>query len=342
MQVQFVPSDVEPKPQSLIVCAGTVTCSNVDQMASGFLLFKRLFSHNIHVEDDAEEKGWKEALQGILNRFYQGKEPMPSYVRIAKQDGYIGGIATVPQKLRKGLKLEQYSNDELKQAHIEQYKEAVRLAVLDAIKLNRPLHIQPLGIGVYGWEPEEAAQLFVKVLGEIDIENQLQITVPLFDSKANSNDQRFKEEFSRQAPWFLAQSSQSLPHDFILNASASQIINAVEKIYNALYDGQTSFFKGSKKKLNYDELVSYSNTNKDSRTAKAWELARQHYPNISADNQELFKSIHQYSYAHSSNFFSLFKQSKNFSSGYDHINEKISQAADDSRTGKIRNALALN
>lgn len=196
MLIQFVSSEIKPKPGSLVVCAGTITCFKVDNMGSGFLFFKHLFSKNNHY--DSQEKTWKDSLQFILNKFHNGEENMPSYIRIAQQDGLIGGVATVPTRYFKGLTQENFaSKKEQELAFFEQYKKAVKLALLDAIQLDRPLFIQPLGIGVYGWDPEEAAQLFVEVIKEVNPAGKVSITIPLFDTKENSKDQQFKKAFQK-------------------------------------------------------------------------------------------------------------------------------------------------
>jgi hypothetical protein len=332
MPIQFVSSDIKPQPNSLVVCAGTITCTTVVQMGSGFMLFKNLFN---------KKTLWKDSLQGILDRFHNGKEVMPSYILVAAENGYLGAVATVPVKSTKGLGFEKFSNKiEQELAFIMQYKEAVRLAVFDAIKLNRPLFIQPLGIGVYGWEPEQAAGLFVEAIKEADPNSLVDIRIPLFDSKELSKDQRFKNEFIRLAPELVTLSSaKTLQIAIKPQANPINVLRAFRKIYEALYEGQTSFFKTPKKQLSYDQIASYVKENPDSRTATAWKLAQLHHADTSTSNQDLFKSIHQYTFDRSS-CFSFFKQTKNFSAGYDaNMLDIIDQASDDSRTGKIRNAL---
>ncbi|MBA3536160.1 MAG: hypothetical protein H0T84_06065 [Tatlockia sp.] len=120
-------------------------------------------------------------------------------------------------------------------------------------------------------------------------------------------------------------------------------VQAFRKIYTALYEGQSSLFKLNAKhsELTIEKIKSYTTTYPTSRSAKAWKLAQIHYENTSSTNQVLFKSIHKYSFKNSSTFFSLFRQSNNFPADYaTNIENKIEQASDDSRTGKIRNALS--
>ncbi|MBA2710224.1 MAG: hypothetical protein H0U57_06505 [Tatlockia sp.] len=342
MSIQFVSSDGKPPKGSLVVCAGTVTSFNVKHMGSGFLLFKTLFKDDLHA--DSSEKSWSDSLQDILNKYHEINENMPSYIRIAQQDGLIGGVATVPLRHVKGLEYVEYANkEEMEAAFLSQYKQAVRLAILDAIKLNRPLFIQPLGIGVYGWLPEVAARLFVEAISEVDPSSKVDITIPLYDSNENSKDQQFKKEFLKFST--LAQ-GKNIPETsnnsdpIVSKQNPIYVLRAFRKIYEALYEGQTSFFKTPKKRLSYNEIVKYSKEHPTSRTAKAWELAQLHHHNPTSENQKLFKSIHQYCFENSSSFFSLFRQSRNFSRGYEgDLIDTIDNAHDDSRTGKIRNAL---
>lgn len=91
------------------------------------------------------------------------------------------------------------------------------------------------------------------------------------------------------------------------------LAQAFRKIYKALYDGQSSFFKSN---ANWDkkthlkssdfinEVKQYANTHKESRTAKAWELAQQHcqanavYPG----NVDLFREVYKWSFQKSGPF----------------------------------------
>jgi hypothetical protein len=121
-------------------------------------------------------------------------------------------------------------------------------------------------------------------------------------------------------------------------------IQAFRKIYNALYEGQSSLFKSKAdhNELTIEKIRSHIDKKPNSRSAEAWKLAQIHYENTSATNLDLFKSIHKYSFKHSSTFFSLFRQSINFPEGYSsNMEDKIEQARDDSRTGKISMALGL-
>jgi hypothetical protein len=139
-----------------------------------------------------------------------------------------------------------------------------------------------------------------------------------------------------------AESFHSDPNIEFMQAQAFRII------YNALYEGQSSFFKSKAshclaEKLTAKDIISYVNLNPNSRSAFAWSLAKSeaNYLNPYYSNTFLFEQVHNYSYKHSSNFFSLFKQSKNFPNGYENENTQalIEKADDDSRTGMIRKAL---
>ncbi|CEK10161.1 hypothetical protein [Legionella hackeliae] len=198
MPFRTVPSSKNPpKERSLVVCAGTVTCKEVDQMGSGFVVFKSLFNSHLHVSDD--NTTWEDELNKHLMQF-NAKSPvaLPAYIRLAKQsndeNSYIGGVATVPSKAgNKGLTWEKFSNNtERDKSFIEQYKEAIEKAIDDAKALHRPLYIQPLGIGVYGWKPEEAAKLFAEVILKSDPNDELDITIPIFGADSSSNDKKFE------------------------------------------------------------------------------------------------------------------------------------------------------
>ncbi|KTD22753.1 Uncharacterised protein [Legionella lansingensis] len=186
MPVQTQSYTIPAKSRSLIVCAGTVTCRNVSEMGSGFTVFKTYFNQHKHVNGKGT---WEDALNGLLAKFHRIEQEMPSYVRLAEQDGYIGGVGTVPVRGAKGLTFKEFSNDkEREQAFIGQYKKAVRDAIADAKELQRPLYIQPLGIGVYGWDPELAATLFAETIRDADPNNEVDITIPIF----GENSKRFE------------------------------------------------------------------------------------------------------------------------------------------------------
>lgn len=201
-----------PQENSLIVCAGTVTCTNVAGMGSGFLAFKKFFNQNLSVSDSLG--GWQAILNRHLAAYHSQEAPMPAYIRLAQQDSYIGAVATVPVKGGKGLTLEKFSNSEARDKdHKQQYRQAVTQAIKDALALNRPLYIQPLGIGVYGWAPEEAAKLFAEMIIENDPEDQLDISIPIFDTSPSSRDMKFEQalakELKHQRPLVETTQSQS-------------------------------------------------------------------------------------------------------------------------------------
>jgi hypothetical protein len=115
-------------------------------------------------------------------------------------------------------------------------------------------------------------------------------------------------------------------------------INHFKTIYKALYEGQGSCFKHwnslvDKEDLSAADIEQYIKENKNSRTAKAWQLADNY--EVEQDYKKLFKKAHQYSLANSSNFFGLFKQSHNFSKGYNNFATQIKQAEQGSRTRTI-------
>ncbi|KTD38507.1 hypothetical protein Lnau_0576 [Legionella nautarum] len=189
---------IEPKEKSLIVCAGTVTCSNVSAMGSGFMVFKQFFNKNIH--QDKVSGGWQAALQHILDSFHSGQEEMPAYVRIAQQDSYLGGIATVPFIAGGiGLTFEKLSTPAEKEKRFkEQYKKAVEEAIKDAKRLGRPLFLQPLGIGVYGWDANEAAKIVVEAVCEADPNDEVELTIPIFNPSPGSANESFRETFTAE------------------------------------------------------------------------------------------------------------------------------------------------
>lgn len=188
MQIQCLPGAPPPPAHALIVCAGTVTCKTVSEMGSGFKVFKDYFSRNQHSNPESH-KGWQEDLQQQLTGYQYGRK-LPLYLRIAQQDSYLGGIATVADvSTRQMVVNPQHATMNQSQLE-EQYKSAVRFAIDDALTLGRLLYIQPLGIGVYGWNPKLAATLFGEVLAEFQ-STSLNIHIPIFDQRENSNDQQF-------------------------------------------------------------------------------------------------------------------------------------------------------
>lgn len=192
MPLVFTPKGKAPAADALVVCAGTITCKQVDTMGAGFNLFKTHFSNNISIENHVG--GWKAHLQQFLDAYHNRKQPIPAYVRIARHENLIGGIATVPVMGKKNPD----HTDAHNVAHQEQhYKEAVKGAVQDAKTLKRPLFIQPLGIGVYGWPPERAAKLFFDAIQEADPAHEVAVSITLYDPVAGSADQRFKKQFEQ-------------------------------------------------------------------------------------------------------------------------------------------------
>lgn len=118
----------------------------------------------------------------------------------------------------------------------------------------------------------------------------------------------------------------------------SKKLDDFKKIYNALYDGQTSFFKGKRRVYSsVDEIEHYIKSNPKSRTAKAWALTIHYYSTPMITNYEqLIGDIHRYAYSKSS-IFGLFKRTTNPSHIFEPI--KFGQAqksyVKNSRTDKI-------
>ena len=188
MKITLLMGAPKPREHALIVCAGTVTCSSVQNMSSGFQMFKTYFDKNKH-SDSTNSEGWQTDLNDKLSIYHNGGE-LPLYCRIAQQGTYVGGVATVASL--------QNPNSPITPTHLrmpqedleKQYKEAVRQAIQDASQLGITLYIQPLGIGVYGWNPKLAAALFGEVLAEFQRTN-VEIEIPIFNQDENSNDRQF-------------------------------------------------------------------------------------------------------------------------------------------------------
>jgi hypothetical protein len=175
--------------KGLLVCAGTVTSENVTQMGAGFNLFKTTFK--------TSRQEWEGALNLRLADFHENNADMPPYMCLVQQGELIGAVATVPLRHSRGLKQQTKMTDE---EFKSQYKEAIRGALKDAQERKITLYIQPLGIGVYGWQPKLAASLFVEVIQEVDPMHELTVCIILFDDRANSNDQKFKAYFDKKLP----------------------------------------------------------------------------------------------------------------------------------------------
>jgi hypothetical protein len=182
-------NNLQPKEGSLVVCAGTITTKKAQDMGKGFKLFQDLFKGGLSCNTPG--KTWEEELQVHLNKYFKNNTEMPPYVRVAQKDTFIGGVATVPKKGVKGL-----SDNKKKPTEEEeksQYKLAVINAINDAKELKRPLFLQPLGIGGYGWDAKEAADLFAEAILIGDPNNEVEIIVPIYSQKEKSADQVFKE-----------------------------------------------------------------------------------------------------------------------------------------------------
>jgi hypothetical protein len=88
-------------------------------------------------------------------------------------------------------------------------------------------------------------------------------------------------------------------------------VAAFKKIYTALREGQSGFFKtnfvANHSKLSdevlYQQILAHIAAKPDSRTAKAWELADRYYRRCSNQNTALFTEIYKYSFEKSGYFF---------------------------------------
>lgn len=97
-------------------------------------------------------------------------------------------------------------------------------------------------------------------------------------------------------------------------ADVQNQVDAFKKIYTALRDGQSGWVKtnflNNLRLLSPDaqlaEIQKHAAEKQDSRTAKAWELAKTHYADCNNRNLELFASIYDWSFSKSG----LFKQSR--------------------------------
>jgi uncharacterized protein YbaP (TraB family) len=120
-----------------------------------------------------------------------------------------------------------------------------------------------------------------------------------------------------------------------------QKVAAFRTIYTALYMSQSSFFKkrgffpNDEMIVSLEQIKEYTSENKNTRSYKAWELAETHYKNVSSSNSELLKSICKESYAKSSSFFGLFRQTK---TNLDNA-ERVADASPETRTGIVRDIL---
>ena len=179
---------VKTNPNHYVVCAGTKHLWNVGQMGAGFNVFKQMFGYN-----ENSQVPWAQQLNRILQT---GPENAPAFMDV-EYGNNKGGIASVP---RYDARIDQDAD----------YKKAVREAIEGARKANKKdLSIQPLGIGLYGWDPERAATLFHEAI-EADKKanpgNPVDIHIPIHQDRdnpeQNEKNQAFQDELTRlqQAP----------------------------------------------------------------------------------------------------------------------------------------------
>jgi hypothetical protein len=185
MMAVLTPTRSAPKQNALVVCAGTVNIPTVDGMGEGFNFFKDTFGRNAP---------WTMTLQGYLDNHFNHGQSMPAYITlnnaIKPRDNLLGGVATVPI-FSNSASMEQQA------AMRVQYEAAVRGAIQAAknSQPQRPLYIQPLGIGAYGWNPELAASLFAMVIQAEDPNSELDITINIYNTSPGSSDLRFRTAF---------------------------------------------------------------------------------------------------------------------------------------------------
>lgn len=102
--------------------------------------------------------------------------------------------------------------------------------------------------------------------------------------------------------------SASLSSEEVKEPIEQDLFERFRKIYNALYDGQTSIFKKHTRYTNIDSVNEFVKLNPQSREAEALRLAKK-FTQINAYDKELIYDIHQYSLANSSSF-GLFKKTR--------------------------------
>lgn len=119
-------------------------------------------------------------------------------------------------------------------------------------------------------------------------------------------------------------------------------VQAFQKIYQALYDGETTFWKSKsflkgKENLSYEqmlqEITTHKNNKPHSRTQVAWQLAEKYKNNCS--NIALFKEIHNKSYSKSG----LFRQTRTIDAIFASFDELDKHSKGSRRTAKICHAL---
>lgn len=121
-----------------------------------------------------------------------------------------------------------------------------------------------------------------------------------------------------------------------ITSENNQFLARFIKIYNALYDGQTSLFQGKRRVYHsMNEVNEYINTHPKSRTSAALTIALK-FPDTDIKDKELIFDIHQYAYKHSSTFF-IFKRTKINSSNDIDLNSNGNRSR---RIVKIINSLS--
>ncbi|KTC68042.1 Ankyrin repeats (3 copies) [Legionella birminghamensis] len=115
-------------------------------------------------------------------------------------------------------------------------------------------------------------------------------------------------------------------------------VEAFKKIYQALYAGQSSFFKSrnfiEQQEITKEVIQKHIDAKPESRSAKAVSLARRYMGNM--ESMELVREIHKYAYDNSG-FFKCSPNSKNLYS--EDAQRAYEEADENSRTGQIRTAL---
>ncbi len=154
------------------------------------------------------------------------------------------------------------------------------------------------------------------------------------------------EDINLPKEWKITTNNENtvdFPENITSEVGNQLLIRRFKIIYRALYEGQSScsWFKHwnelvDKENLTVSKINEYIKSNDNSRTEKAWLLAN----DSSANKKELFVKIHDYSYAKSSCFFGLFKETT-LSKNYENYDERLNLAEKGSRTETIDSLLKL-
>lgn len=125
----------------------------------------------------------------------------------------------------------------------------------------------------------------------------------LLDSKAKINMQNRDGD----TPLSLAlKAGQTDAADILIKTlKQDKLLAEFNKIYNALYDGQSGFFKSRRHHYdNIENVFAYAQKEPDSRTAKALELTAKYFGQgqPAYQNPQLFREVYAYAFSHGSWF----------------------------------------